>query len=329
MRLTLKCLTFALAALVAAGAAQADDPFSQSVWMPGQVAAFSAIPPNPGLTVTVQPYYYSGEMKGSKNLLGLQFEGTYKTDYSVGQLAVSYAPVTKLWNGQMNFGLMTGYGHRSTSVDFSSLNGVEQTVTGSDSVSSALDLYPYASITWSDQPNHLMLYLMGAIETAPYDAQRLSNLGLGHNAVDFGVAYTYLDRNTGWEASVLTGATYNAAYAASDRFFLVGDEGRTNLVYQNGWDGHTDFSVSKFVNDRWSLGGVAYAYYQFTHDTLGGKEVQGTSRVAGIGPQASYVFRVKGLEWTASVRGYYEFWGQNRPEGWSIFATLTMPLGHW
>jgi hypothetical protein len=29
----------------------------------------------------------------------------------------------------------------------------------------------------------------------------------------------------------------------------------------------------------------------------------------------------------ANLRGYYEFWAQNRVEGYAIFATLVIPLG--
>jgi hypothetical protein len=51
------------------------------------------------------------------------------------------------------------------------------------------------------------------------------------------------------------------------------------------------------------------------------------SRVASVGPQVTYNFTVAGQEWSANLRGYYEFWAQNRLEDYAIFATLSIPLG--
>jgi hypothetical protein len=40
----------------------------------------------------------------------------------------------------------------------------------------------------------------------------------------------------------------------------------------------------------------------------------------------NYNFKVAGQQWSANLRGYYEFWAQNRLEGFTIFATLSIPL---
>jgi len=36
---------------------------------------------------------------------------------------------------------------------------------------------------------------------------------------------------------------------------------------------------------------------------------------------------VGGEQWYANLRGYAEFWAQNRFEGYAVFATLNIPLG--
>jgi hypothetical protein len=40
-----------------------------------------------------------------------------------------------------------------------------------------------------------------------------------------------------------------------------------------------------------------------------------------------YAFTAGGQQWYANLRGYKEFWAQNRIEGYAVFATLSIPLG--
>ena len=73
---------------------------------------------------------------------------------------------------------------------------------------------------------------------------------------------------------------------------------------------------------------VGYVYYQFTADTGSGDHVGSfKSRVASVGPLDGYSFTLGNLQWYANLRGYWEFWAQNRLEGHAVFATLSIPLG--
>jgi hypothetical protein len=51
------------------------------------------------------------------------------------------------------------------------------------------------------------------------------------------------------------------------------------------------------------------------------------SDVATIGPEVGYAFNVGSHPWYVNLRGYYEFWAQNRPRGFAFFLTLSMPFG--
>jgi hypothetical protein len=51
------------------------------------------------------------------------------------------------------------------------------------------------------------------------------------------------------------------------------------------------------------------------------------SRIAAVGPQVGYLFEIGGMRAYANVRGYWEFWAQNRVEGYALFGTLSIPLG--
>src|SRR5690606_19540468 len=97
-----------------------------------------------------------------------------------------------------------------------------------------------------------MAYLTGGIPVGDYDPDRLSNLGIGHAALDAGGAYTYLDTETGWEFSATAGLTYNFENPDTD--------------YTSGIDSHLDVGMSRFLNERLFVGLVGYAYVQLTPD---------------------------------------------------------------
>ena len=67
-----------------------------------------------------------------------------------------------------------------------------------------------------------MIYAMGDIPVGAYDPTRLSNIGIGHGAIDGGVGYTYFDPTKGHEFSAVAGFTYNST--------------NTSTNYQNGVD---------------------------------------------------------------------------------------------
>src|SRR6478609_6469892 len=79
----------------------------------------------------------------------------------------------------------------------------------SDSVMGFGDLYPMFSVRWNAGVNNYMTYIAGDIPVGAYDPARLSNIGIGHGAVDGGVGYTYFDPKTGHEFSGVLGFTYN------------------------------------------------------------------------------------------------------------------------
>jgi hypothetical protein len=159
-----------------------------------------------------------------------------------------------------------------------------------------------------------MSYLMADIPVGAYSSQRLSNIGLGHTAVDVGGAYTYLNAKSGFETSFTLGVTYNGMNTATN--------------YQSGFDSHLDFDVSQFLSAHWQVGVVGYQYYQLTGDRGSGDHVGSfESRVTSLGAEAGYSFTAGGLPWYANLRAYDEFWAKNRLEGYAVYATLSIPLG--
>jgi hypothetical protein len=50
-------------------------------------------------------------------------------------------------------------------------------------------------------------------------------------------------------------------------------------------------------------------------------------RTGAQGPCSATRQCAAGQQWSANVCGYYEFWAQNRLKGYTLFATLNIPLG--
>jgi hypothetical protein len=159
-----------------------------------------------------------------------------------------------------------------------------------------------------------MTYLTGDIPTGAYQKSRLSNLGIGHSAIDGGGGYTYFNETTGLELSAVLGFTYNWE--------------NTHTNYKNGNDAHLHWALSQFLSENWELGVVGYVYHQLTGDSGSGDRVGAfKSQIAAVGPEVGYVFNYHGQHAYLNLRGYAEFSAQNRMQGYALFATLSLPLG--
>jgi hypothetical protein len=145
-----------------------------------------------------------------------------------------------------------------------------------------------------------------------YNPNRLANLGIGHGAIDGGFGYTYLNPQTGFEASAVTGFTFNF------------ENPDTN--YTNGVDWHLDWGVSQFLSKQFFIGAVGYFYDQITADSgqaafLGSNE----SRVIGVGPQIGYIFPINNqAQGYLNLKSYFEFDSYRRPDGWNLWLTFVI-----
>ena len=91
-----------------------------------------------------------------------------------------------------------------------------------------------------------MTYMTGDIPVGAYDSTRLSNIGIGHGALDGGGGYTYFNPQTGHEFSAVLGFTYNFENQSTQ--------------YQNGVDMHLDWGASQFLTKQFQIGLVGYVY---------------------------------------------------------------------
>jgi hypothetical protein len=159
-----------------------------------------------------------------------------------------------------------------------------------------------------------MAYTMLGVPVGSYDPERLASVGTNHWAVDAGGGYTYFNTETGREFSAAGGLTYNFE--------------NPDTHYKNGINAHLDWGASQFVSDTVHVGLVGYFYHQLTGDR-GAGAVLGNfkSRVNAIGPQFGYLFKMGKKQAYLNVKGYWEFGGKYRPEGWNTWLTVSVPIG--
>ena len=304
------------------------DEGGYSFWLPGQFGSLAAAPAMPGWS-TAEVYYHtsvgaSGSLAAAREIQIGRLPATSNVSLNAnltGQgdvvlLAPSYTFASPVLGGQFAIGVTGAFGRVSADVNGTLTTAIGPLVTtriGSigDSVTSFSDLYPMATLKWNAGVHNYMTYMTGNIPVGAYDPTRLSNIGLGHAAVDAGGGYSYFNPTTGHEFSAVAGLTYNFK--------------NRDTQYQNGIDFHVDWGASQFLSKQFFIGLVGYAYQQVTddfgqHPVLGGFR----SRVFGVGPQIGFLFPAGDMQGYLNLKGYGEFAATNRPDGWNTWLTLSI-----
>jgi hypothetical protein len=323
--------TVATALALAAQLASADE-VGESFWTPGSFGSLAATPSQPGFSLT-SVYYHTSTSAGSEvararlirigRLSGSLDESVSAISVSPEDLAMvtpSYTFATPVLGGQAAIALTATYGRKRTTND-AVING--QLLVGpvaipqsrfetiSDTVTGFGDLAPQFSLRWNAGVHNVMTYVTGSIPVGAYNRARLSNIGIGHSALDGGVGYTYFNEQTGYEFSAVAGLTYN----------LINPD----TQYQNGVDVHLDWGASRFLTKQFQIGLVGYLYNQASCDGGSGDRVGCfQSRVASAGAQLGYTIPMGELEGNVNVKAYKEFAAANRPEGWNLWVTYAL-----
>jgi len=295
--------------LLAAPAAWADEG-GASVWLPGQFASFAASPTPPGFSLDTTFYVrHARAVEGDTFFRG----GGAASGLSISEgyffLTPGYAFADPVLGGQLFLSLTFSVGHNETSASGTIEPDGSARPPTVDSLTGISDLFAFGSLKWQRGEHNFMAYTAVGIPTAAYDPERYSGLGVGHWAIDAGGAYT-LETTNGFELSLTAGLTYN---------FVNPTTG-----YKSGIDGHVDVAASYALSDSVYVGAAGYLYDQLTPDSGGAVELGDfRSRGAGIGPQIGGSFQLGATLVDVNLRGYAEFLAHDRPEGWSVFLSVS------
>ena len=258
----------------------AADEGGVSFWLPGLFGSLAAAPQQPGWSLTTI-YWHDSVSAGA--------DVGRAREFTIGNIPVSasanlsarlsatldlvlivptYVFASPVLGGQVAVGLMGIYGRESASLA-GTLSGTLGTPFGAisflrsptigNSVTGFGDLYPQAFLRWNAGVNNYMVYMTGDIPVGAYDSTRLSNIGIGHGAVDGGAGYTYFDPKTGHEFSGVLGFTYNGTNPSTQ--------------YKSGVDMHLDWGASQFLTKQLQVGVVGYVYDEIGCDSGVGDRV--------------------------------------------------------
>ena len=332
LRLWSRCLAGAAvgAALALAGDFATADEIGESFWTPGSFASLAATPSQPGFSLT-STYWHTSTTAGSDvararlirvgRLTGEVGENVSAISIQPEDLAMvtpTYTFATPVFGGQAALAVQATYGRKRTTDDAvitdQSLVGrspESRFETFSDTITGFGDLAPQFSLRWNTGVHNVMTYVTGNVPVGAYRRERLSNIGIGHGAVDAGGGYTYFNEQTGYEFSAIAGLTYNFVNPDTD--------------YRSGVDVHFDWGASRFLTKQLQIGLVGYLYNQASCDGGAGDRVGCfQSRVASAGGQFGYTVSLGELDANLNVKAYKEFAAANRPEGWNLWLTYTL-----
>jgi|SRR5580704_10143433 hypothetical protein len=319
-------------ALVAAGVgvpsmAEADEG-GVSFWLPGLFGSLAAAPLQSGMSLTAIEFYDNVRAGGDvalareveigqfKTALRADINGQLNSRLDLGLLVPSYTFEQRFLGAQATVSMMTIVGSVDTTLQGTISGtlgpfGFSRFGSRTDNVLETGDLYPMFNLRWNAGVNNFMTYITGDLPAGDYDRTSLSNLGIGHYALDGGAGYTYLDPQNGHEFSAVAGLTNNYINPYTN--------------YQNGIDFHLDWGASQFLTKQLLIGAVGYVYNQLTGDSGSGDHVGPfMSRVVGIGPQVGYIFALGDKQAYLNLKGYGEFDYHDRPHGYNAWLTLSI-----
>ena len=299
-----------------------------SFWQPGSYDSLSAVPNAPGWSFSAAYDHVSttagGAVAAAREIsigrldptLRASLNATVHAASDTITVSPSYAFATPVLGARAVVSVSSVLSRSSTALSGTLTAALGPViVVRSDSISDSLtafgDLSPLATLYWSKGVHNFMVYGTGNLPVGSYLSTRLSNIGLGHGAIDVGGGYTYLNYDTGYEFSAVGGLTYNLMNPSTN--------------YQNGADFHLDWGASRYLTDELFVGPAGYFYNQLGCDTGSGDRVGCfQSRVAGLGAQVGYSFPVGKLEGYMNLKGYGDFAAENRASGWSVWLTFSI-----
>jgi hypothetical protein len=334
-RLGIAAIVLAPAIMFFSQCALADES-GVSFWVPGFFGSLAAAPQQPGWSLATV-YYHTSVSAGGDVALAREFQigrvpanltltarlnASVNATGDLGFVIPTYVFATPVLGGQASVSLVSAYGVVSTTLagqlagSLTGPGGGSVPFMRNDSINDTTwgfgDLVPQFALRWNAGVNNYMTYITGDIPVGAYQSDRLSNLGIGHGAIDAGGGYTYFNPATGHEFSGVLGFTYNFKNTATQ--------------YQSGVDLHFDWGASQFLTKQVQVGLVGYAYKDIGCDSGSGDHVGCfQSQVFGIGPQFGYVFPLsQTLQGYINLKGYAEFGGSDRPTGWNTWLTFVI-----
>lgn len=165
-----------------------------------------------------------------------------------------------------------------------------------------------AALHWHFGRFHLLTACSAYAPSGTYDKNRLLNIGKNRWSFEPDVGLTWLDQETGREASTFIGYTVNLENTATS--------------YKSGDEFHAEFALAQHLPKGYVLGMAGYAFQQTTGDS-GQGAILGPfrGRVFALGPLGGYHFKIDKEAIDLTAKYEFEFGDQNRLAGNVLWLT--------
>ncbi len=166
-------------------------------------------------------------------------------------------------------------------------------------------------LNWHFRKFHVLSALMFYAPTGSYDRKRIVDMGLNRWSVEPDVGLTWMDPETGHQASLFVGYTFNAENPSTH--------------YVSGQEFHADFVLAQHLPHGLVAGVAGYAVQQTTPDSGSGATLGAfKGRVIGLGPLAGITVPIEKVPVSFSFKYDFEFAAQNRSTGDELWLTASV-----
>jgi hypothetical protein len=302
------CVSAVLAVVAWCALASASE-YGISTYCAGFMDLFAGAMPEPGTTVAKTFFLYQDTQGGANNG---QFRVKTNTANYTEALFVAHVTELSLLGAHYGFGT---FAQTRVSQQKMALGPVSFAPKREDMTLGGfgdLILVPLL-LNWNLRDFHLLSALLVYTPTGSYDSTRIINIGLNRWAIepDFGV--TWMDADTGRQASVFTGYTINSRNSATH--------------YRSGDEFHADFVAAQYLPHGFVAGVAGYALQQTTPDSGDGAIFGGyEGRVLALGPLVGKTVEIGNTRINFTFKYDFEFAAQNRATGNALWMTAALEL---
>jgi hypothetical protein len=248
--------------------------------------------------------FYSADIGNPVRFGGLSINAGAQIDGFSNGWNILYVPQRKLFDGSIGLAVTLPIGH---------LDGVAQigpllTETAGWGFG---DVTTRAQLGWQRGDFSQLVYVQAVAPTGRWQPGFAPIIGLHRPGIDTGWAFTWEHKPSKFQIDGSAGVTFNFENTATD--------------YKTGNEFHFEWAIGREVATGVVIGVVGYDYRQLTGDSAAGALLGAfKGSVDAIGVGASYTTLIDQRPLIFNLRYYHEFNAENRWEGDSGIASVTL-----
>ncbi|MCJ8158087.1 transporter [Sphingomonas sp. LaA6.9] len=230
-------------------------------------------------------------------------------------LTLLWVPSTDVLGGTLSVGAALPVGAPIVDVNavITGPRGNQFQISAHDSALVVADPIATMALGWKTGKVSLQTGATLNIPIGRYREDQLANLAFHRWVLDTSFAASWIDPKAGWDVSGKLGFTFNGRNDFTD--------------YDTGNEFHAEASVEKTFSPVFSAGLQGFYYKQISGDTGSGARLgPNKGEIAGLGATAATHLMLGRSPATFRIRAFKEFAAENRPEGASVWVSLTLPL---